>query len=456
MHVLLTVSWKNTRGWKTLTDKLCAALHSGTISYLRGNTVMKLTISRHYFLPSNYSTTIKKTLLVVFVLMEVACSSMVRRDPVSVSTMQDVQVLDGKALYRFSPLVISSQALEGIALETASQRQESGFLQGDEDGAFLALSGGGSGGAYGAGILYGWTERGGRPEFGTVTGISTGGLIAPFAFLGSDYDEPMKKLFTSSSSEDIFFSRSILSLFRSDAVNDSIPLRELIEDNFTKEFIAKIAVEHNRGRRLYIGTTNLDSQQAFMWDMGAIANSTHPDAIKLFQKVILASTAIPVILPPVYIPVTVDGEVRNEMHVDGGVSAQVYVYPMQLRLDKLDVQHNAQRSRSLFVIRNAKLSPDPSIVNPRTMAIAGRSLSLLINSQGRGDLFRIYTTAERDNMKFHLAYIPNSFDVESNELFDPVQMKALFELGYDHAVTSYNWTTNIDDWISGRIQAETP
>lgn len=416
---------------------------------------MKLTTSKLSSSPLNYSTLIKRVLVLACLLLEVACSSLPRQDPVPVSSMQNVQVLDGKALYRFSPLAISREALEGLAAAAAHQRQQSGFSQ-DGETSILALSGGGAGGAYGAGILYGWTSHGGRPEFGTVTGISTGSLIAPYAFLGPGYDEPMKELFTTSSSDDIFFSRSILSFFRSDAVNDSIPLREMIADNFNKSFIDQIAAEHNRGRRLYIGTTNLDSQQAFIWDMGAIANSDHPDAVKLFQKVILASTAIPAILPPVYIPVTVAGEELHEMHVDGGVSTQVYVFPMKLRLDQLDAKNDFLQNRSLYVIRNAKLSPDPAIVNPRTLAIAGRSLSMLINSQGRGDLFRIYTTAKRDNMSFHLAYIPRSFDTEANELFDPVQMKALFALGYEHSRSSYDWTTSIDDWINNHLQNEKP
>jgi predicted acylesterase/phospholipase RssA len=416
---------------------------------------MNLKISSHASITDNYSTKIKRLLILACILLEVACSSIVRRDPVPVSAMQDVQILDGKALYRFSPLAMSREALADLAVVVAHQRQQSGFSR-DGNVSILALSGGGAGGAYGAGILYGWTSYGDRPEFGTVTGISTGSLIAPFVFLGPDYDEPMKKVFTTSSSDDIFFSRSMLSFFRSDAVNDSIPLQEMISENFNKSFIDQIAAEHNRGRRLYVGTTNLDSQKAFIWDMGAIANSDHPDAIKLFQKVILASTAIPAILPPVYIPVTVDGEELNEMHVDGGVSTQVYVFPMRLRLDQLDAQQDFLQNRSLYVIRNAKLSPDPAIVNPRTLAIAGRSLSMLINSQGQGDLFRIYTTAKRDNIGFHLAFIPNSFDIKANELFDPVQMKALFELGYDHSRSSYNWTRSIDDWINSRLLDEKP
>jgi predicted acylesterase/phospholipase RssA len=419
--------------------------HPAVASYCRG--AWRGWVSEEYFM--KISTGSVRALLIVCVLVMLpACSSVKHRNAVPADKMSDVQVLDNKALYRFSPMEISVEDLEKMVIEGELQYQKSGLagagLSERRSQSLLALSGGGAGGAYGAGILSGWSSRGSCPQFRIVTGVSTGALIAPFAFLGPDYNDVLEKLFTDSDTGDILSARNILALFTRDALNDSGPLRASIEAYFDASFLHKVAVEHSRGRRLYIGTTDLDSGRALTWDMGAIASSAHPKALQLFQKVILASSAVPVLFPPVYIPVTVGDKAFEELHVDGGVSSQVFLYPVRLKIGEVADRPYAQRHSDLYVIRNAKLSSEPRAVDARALPIARRSIALLINSQGMGDLLRIQATAARDNMIFHMAHIPESFDVQAQETFDVDQMNALFKLGFEQAVSGYPWIDKIE------------
>ena len=224
----------------------------------------------------------------------------------------------------------------------------------------LAISGGGSSGAFGAGILNGWTRTDTRPTFKIVTGISTGALIAPFAFLGSDYDKQLKLVFTTTRTQDILERLNIFrALFRGEAFTQTTPLKHLIETHFDAAFLRAVAVAHNQGRRLYVGTTNMDAQTLVIWNMGVIANSGHPDTLELFQKVILASASIPAAFPPVFIEVEVDGQTYDEMHADGGTVRQVFFYKGTVDLQA--AAHEAKRGKrdgyrgTVYIIRNGKL-----------------------------------------------------------------------------------------------------
>jgi hypothetical protein len=199
----------------------------------------------------------------------------------------------------------------------------------DASGHFniLTLSGGGANGAFGAGILCGWSAAGTRPTFKMVTGISTGALIAPFAFLGADYDRILKQVYTSVETEDIVNLRFFKYIGRGvDSLADSSPLQGLLEKYVTEDVIRSVALAHQTGRRLYIGTTDLDASRLVIWNMGVIAASDTPEAFDLFRKILLASASIPILFPPVYIPVEVGGEIYEEMHADGGVATQVFFY----------------------------------------------------------------------------------------------------------------------------------
>ena len=304
---------------------------------------------------------------------------------------------------------------------------------------YLALSGGGQNGAFAAGLLNGWTEAGDRPAFKVVTGISTGALIAPFAFLGPEYDGGLKELYTTSDTKDLLEAEGPLNLLYGEAMNDGAPLARLIERYVDESFLARVAQEHGRGRLLLVSTTNLDQRRPVIWDMGAIASSGHPDAPALFRAVMLASASIPGIFPPVMIQVEADGERYDEMHVDGGTVAQVFVYPPALSLRRLAEDLQVVRERRAFIVRNARVAPTRSPVKRRTLDIMGSAIATLIRTQGIGDLYRIYAATVRDDIDYNLAVVPADFEAESHEQFDPDYMKVLFEVGRRMGSEGYPW-----------------
>jgi len=313
---------------------------------------------------------------------------------------------------------------------------------------FLALSGGGANGAFGAGLLCGWTEQGSRPEFTVVTGISTGALIAPFAFLGPAYDDKLRWLYTSVRTSQIATSRSFVAGLTSDAIMDSAPLRRMLAEVVDEVMMTAIAVEYGKGRILAVGTTNFDADRAVIWNIGAIAASGHPGALQLLRDVLLASASIPAAFPPVMIDVAVDGERYQEMHLDGATKSQVFLYPPSLELRAEAVARGIERERIAYVIRNARLDREWASVPRRTIPIARRAISSLIHANGLGDLFRIYLTARRDGVAFHLAFIPDSFAAQPAEEFDPEFMTELFEVGFElgSAPGGYPWLTSPPGW----------
>jgi hypothetical protein len=304
---------------------------------------------------------------------------------------------------------------------------------------FLAVSGGGDDGAFGAGLLVGWTQAGTRPTFKGVTGVSTGALIAPFAFLGPKYDPVLEQVYTRSTDKDIYRKRGLLGALFSDALSDTAPLKRMLDRYVTRELLDEIAAEDTKGRMLLVGTTDLDAREPVIWNMTAIAASKDPQALVLFKKIMLASAAIPAAFPPVMIDVTVDGKRYQEMHVDGGATTQVFLYPPTVRVGEVSREQNIVRERRLYVIRNARLDPDWASVDRRTLSIAGRAVSSLIQTQGLGDLDQLYFNARRDGIDYNLAYIPRDFRVVHKKDFDPAYMRPLFEYGRRLAAGGYPW-----------------
>jgi len=296
----------------------------------------------------------------------------------------------------------------------------------------LAVSGGGADGAFGAGLLCGWTETGKRPQFDVVTGVSTGALIGPFAFLGPEYDHILKTTYTTSCDKDIFHKKSLMSLVfgRADALSSTRPLAEMLNDLITAEFLQKVAQEHAKGRRFFVATTQLDAQRPVIWNMGLIASIGTPKALELFRTVLLASAAIPVAFPPVHIQVEADGTQYDELHVDGGVSTQVFGYFFT---------PGTEITSHIYVIRNDKLANDPKEVELKLSSIATRSLSMLTTIQGVNDLIRIYNFSKDDYDDYNLAYIPQDFSAPRKGNFDPNYMKKLFEVGFEKAKSQQPW-----------------
>lgn len=303
---------------------------------------------------------------------------------------------------------------------------------------YLAISGGGDNGAYGSGFLNGWTASGKRPEFKLVTGVSTGALIAPFAFLGPKYDFVLERVYTQTSQKDIFKKRGLLkgALF-GDGMADTAPLAGIIASYVNQQLLDEIAAEYAKGRVLLVGTGNLDSLEPVIWNMTAIAAAKDPRSVDLFRKVLLASASIPGAFPPVMIDVNVAGTSYQEMHVDGGTMAQVFFVPPSLNVSQLSSAES--RQRTLYVIRNARLDVDWASVERRTMSIAARAIASLTRTQGIGDLYRIYLTAQKDGIDFNLTYIPPTFNTPHLEEFDTNYMRELYAVGRQAAQSGTAW-----------------
>jgi hypothetical protein len=310
-------------------------------------------------------------------------------------------------------------------------------LKGATEFSILALSGGGEHGAFGAGLLNGWSESGQRPTFSIVTGISTGALMAPFAFLGSAYDQRLKALYTDMSFHGILSGSPLLGLF-GEGLYNTRPLQRIVTRQVNQTMLADIAAAHRQGRRLFVVTTNLDAQRPVLWNMGAIAASERPGALELFRKVLVASASVPGLFDPVFIDAETNGRHFKEMHVDGGTTLQVLAIPLKLAAaGRLAAGHRPLGQ--LYIIINNILEPAFEVTKPKTLSIMARAFNTLIKSDFYDTILGSYLFAEKQGFKFNLAYIPNTLKFKTHELIDPNYMMALFELGRTDGRLGGNW-----------------
>ena len=335
---------------------------------------------------------------------------------------------------------LSQQGIDAM-LGEFQRRQAVNTFQRKDKASYLSLSGGGDNGAFGAGLLTGWSTHGDRPTFELVTGVSTGALIAPFAFLGSDYDPVLREVYTEITRRDVFIELGILGALFGDAYADTTPLFHLIARHIDETVLKKIAYEYEVNHRwLLVGTTNLDSGIPVIWNMGKIASIGTPEALQVFRKILLASSAIPGAFPPVMFDVVADGEHYQEMHVDGAATMQVFMYPSAAGAQSLRKGIvSPHRQREVYIIRNARLDSDWRQIERSTLSIMGRGISQLIQSQGFGDLQRIYLTSLRDKVGFNLAFIGSDFTMQRQYSFDQAYMQALFDYGDRLGKAGYPW-----------------
>ena len=371
------------------------------------------------------------------------CGAPARGTPVPFGQTTKATVL-GLPNERFFP-AFGSDALYAEVSAAVQRRQRMLGLTPDQlppEMQILAVSGGGENGAFGAGLLCGWTEAGTRPVFELVTGVSTGALTAPFAFLGSSYDPQLRAVYTELRPADVLESRGLISgaLFH-DAMADNSPLFKTISRYLTPDMQTAIAQGYGEGQLLLIGTSNLDAQLPVIWNIGAIAASNHPHALDTIRRVLLASAAIPGAFPPTMFDVTVDGVAYQEMHVDGGAFAQAFLYPASLTQGRRERMRQGKPVIDInaYVIRNARLDPDWAAVERRTFGIASRAISTMIASSGYNDVVRMYNTTQADGVGYNLAYIGKDFTMTLPEPFDPGYMRTLFDYGYQQARHGYDW-----------------
>jgi hypothetical protein len=265
-------------------------------------------------------------------------------------------------------------------------------------------------------------------------------MIAPLAFLGPKYDDKLREAYTTISTEDVAKTQVLPALLgRVSGLADTAPLKKLIARYLTQSMLDEIAVESRKGRLLLIGTTNLESQRPIIWNIGAIAESGHPEALNLVHEVILASASIPGAFPAVNVSVTAGGKPYNEMHVDGGVTRQVFMYPPTYSPLAIDRAIGWKPKRTVYIVRNNKIEPEYAVVKPKLIHVAGRSIDTLIKSDGIGDLYRIYAVAQRDKVGYNYVSIPSDFTVKSTSAFDKAYMNSLFEAGYNEALQPEPW-----------------
>jgi hypothetical protein len=302
---------------------------------------------------------------------------------------------------------------------------ESGFTRmlPQANGPWLAISGGGADGAFGAGLLTGWSQSGNRPEFAMVTGVSIGSLIAPFAFLGSSYDEELRKNFTTISAAEIFEDR-----LTRDSLFDYWPLRRAIAERVTPKMLSDIAAEHRRGRRLLVATTNLDTGRRSVWNMGAIAERGDEKALKLFRDILLASCSIPGFFAPVTIEVEANGKKLQEIHGDGTLTAPFFVLPESMIASGGKARPPLNQ---LYIIVNSKLVPEFKMPDRSIPGVLGRSIDVALTSALRAEIMLMDVGASRHGIGMRVAHVDAAFNFPSRGPFDGKYMRALFDFGLE-------------------------
>lgn len=301
---------------------------------------------------------------------------------------------------------------------------------------YLALSGGGGNGAYGAGILNGWSKSGTRPKFTAVSGVSTGALIAPFAFLGPAYDDRLRAIYTEGDAQALVEAPDLAMTIFGTSLFGSTRLLDLVSRYVDADFVEAIAREHRAGRRLYVVTTNIDSKRGVVWNVGAIAVSERPDRVELIRKVLAASASVPLAFSPVLIDAQADGHQFQEMHADGNVTTSVFTLPLQY----LSAQRKTRLSGgTIYILMNTTVEPEFSVVDNSTLKIVGASIATLTTQKALEDLAATYAYTKANKVDFNLTSIDPAVAVSGAQSFDTAYMRRLYQIGYDTAVSGNFW-----------------
>ncbi|MFA9420100.1 MAG: patatin-like phospholipase family protein [Gammaproteobacteria bacterium] len=310
----------------------------------------------------------------------------------------------------------------------------------------LSLSGGGEHGAFGAGFLKGWSASGSRPVFKVVTGVSTGALIAPFALLGSEYDDTLEEVYTQVTADDIYLKKSILGAYWRESLADNQPLRNMVEEYVTDEIIDAIGMAHNNGQRLLISTTNFDAQRAVIWSMGAVANSRHADAYEIFRSILVASAAIPILFPPTFIEVEAEGEVYDEMHVDGGTLGQMVYFGSTIdwkaALRKVSGDKEPVDNSVLYIVVDGETDHHYDVVPRRLTPIANRTIKTMVKASVLSSLYKMFLHAEVNGYDFKYVSLPKTYEPFDDTPYDPEEMRRMFRIGHKMGMEGDSWLSS--------------
>lgn len=375
-------------------------------------------------------STTSRTILVLALLLIVGCSTLPERNAAEDS--HKMNPLEVPGLRFWDEQVVDAHNYDvSQELNTLLENKEE-----TDKVIHIAFSGGGVNGAFSAGILNAWTDTGLRPDFDVVTGVSTGAIVSVFAYLGSDYDTDLKHYYTETAIEDMFKRHSMFRLVGGTSFVDTSGFEHKVRDAITHDLMESLAEERERGRLLLIATTNLDSEKMAIWDIGRIAQVGTPSAQALIQDIIIASSSIPGAFPAKLIPLSYEGQEYDELHVDGGVSRQVFLIPQWM--------HNSLRSSDheqvIYVVRNGYLNPQFDEVQSSISTVSARSISTLIRRQGIADVEYIYHYSDRNEFAFQLAHIEDDFDEDGLDPTGLAYMNRLFDYGYLKKSESRLWT----------------
>ena len=319
-------------------------------------------------------------------------------------------------------------------------------VKGGHPSEYLALSGGGGNGAYGAGILNGWTQSGKRPTFDAVSGVSTGALMAPFAFLGPAYDPTLRDIYTGGEAETLVETPDVTRAAFGSSLFGGKRLLDLVSRYVDADIVAALAREHQAGRRLYVVTTNVDSKRGVVWNIGAIAASGRPDAIDLIRKVLAASASVPLAFAPQLINVTADGHDFQEMHADGNVTTAVFTLPLKYLAGQKATRLSGG---AMYVVMNTVIEPEFSVVQRSTLPIVTSSLNTLTTQKAEEDLAAAYAYTRSNHVDFNLTSIDPAIDESGLKSFDTAYMRRLYDVGVQTG-------TSGDFWRKTPIPVQTP
>lgn len=309
--------------------------------------------------------------------------------------------------------------------------------------AYLALSGGGGDGAYGAGILKGWSESGTRPAFSLVSGVSTGALTAPFAFLGPAYDPVLDEIYTSGVAATLVKDPSLVNVVFGSGLFGDGRLRDLVGRYVTPDLLAAVAAEHAKGRRLLVVTTNLDSKRAMIWNMGAIAASGSPNAAALFRDVLTASASVPAVFPAQLLDVEAAGRGFQELHVDGAVVTPVFTVPQAVIANGRGRVASSPKA-DIYVLMNGRIEPDFEVIRNETLSIVEQTLTTGSQARSRASLTATYAFARANRIGFHLTYIDDAAPrTTTAKGFDTAYMRSLYRVGYEKVRSGTAWQDTV-------------
>jgi hypothetical protein len=385
-----------------------------------------------------------------------ACSSTPRPTPPTAGA--ELEYAWGAIPFQTAGSGIDSSFTDSLLRSYLLKRDRQREAGGDEKIPYraLTLSGGGSRGAYGAGVLTGWTKRGDRPQFDVVTGVSTGGLMATHAFLGSEFDKDLA-IYKTITNDKVYLRGSIistlLSVRRSQGAFDTAPLRETLLSIISEETLDLVAAEHRKGRRLFLGSTNLDANVFTIWDMGIIAGSDRPDRLQYYIDIVMASAAFPIAFPPVYVEVEGAAGTYTQMHADGGVRETAFFFDFDLFEEfRLTLEAegitDSHFKEDLYLLINGPLDlPGIKTYNPvvgKLTAVTGATVTSLMTKVTQGSLYRLWVLSMAHGADFHVSFVPSDYEFSTGSLeFDPREETALFELGYQQALDGTAWATQL-------------